>query len=287
MSTKTKVRTGGYDNYSIRAATLVEGYFPGPQRINLIQDPDLAIGKFDPGTFWADDMIMNGPGSLLQALPDASKYSYDRIFAVPTGNPYRDFGVDDRQIASYQVEQLHNNPLSQYTTNPNSAIPSFFAMEEPDNYSNMINKRESEFKEYANDTYGPKDWLQGTTGGQNVYPQYTGKEVNANAAVVYNMSMDYRGDVNPMISLGSSSRARSRADFSGLAYSGQFVPGQLINNDGGMNAPIVYGGSYTEPNFEGAVGFMNPAAYKNPSICVPDRSLSFANPLILNGGGIV
>jgi len=279
---KTKTRTGGWDNYSIRSATLIENYVPGPMRQNILQDPDLALGKYDPGTFWSDDLIQNGPGSLLQALPDASKYSFDRIFAKPTGNPYRDFGVDDRQIASYQVEQLHNNPLSQYSTRPNDPIPSFFNDSEPDNYSNMINKRESEFKKYADITYGPKDWLQGTSGGINVYPQYSGQMVNANAAVVYNMSMDSREEVNPMISLGSSSRARSQPDFSGLGYSGKFVPGQLIDNSGGNNPPKVYGGSHTEPNFEGAVGFMNSAAYKNPSVCVPDRSLSFSNPLILS-----
>ena len=144
----TIVKTGGYDNYSLRGATLVEGYFPGPGRMNLIQDPNLAIGLFDPGTFGGDDLIMNGPGTILQALPDASRFQYDRIFAIPQGNPYRNFGVDDRQIASYQVEQLQNNPLSQYTINPNGPIPGFECMEEPDNFSTMINKREAEYKQY-------------------------------------------------------------------------------------------------------------------------------------------
>jgi hypothetical protein len=282
MKAKTKVRTGGYSNYSIRSATMIENYVPGPMRQNFLLDPDLALGKYDPGTFWADDLIQNGPGSLQQALPDASRFQYDRIFAVPRGNPYKNIGVDDRQIASYQVEQLHTNPLSQYTTEPDKPIPSFFTMSEPDNFSTMVNKRESEFKEYANDTYGPKDWLQGTTGGENVYPQYSGDMVNANAAVVYNMSLNSTEEVNPMISLGSSSRARSSPNFSGLAYSGKFVPGQIISDQGGNNPPAVYRGSHTEPNFEGAAGFMNPNAYKNPSICVPDRSLNFANPLILN-----
>ena len=282
----TVIRTGGYDNYSIRSATLIEGYFPGPGRTNLLQDPNLAIGKIDFGTFGGDDLIQNGPGTILQALPDASRFQYDRIFAVPQGNPYRNFGVDDRQIASYQVEQLQNNPLCpSTTTNPNGVIPGFECLEEPDNFSNMVNKRESEYKKYFEGPGNyPNNYLQGTTGGQNVYEQYSGKPVNPHAEVVYNMSMDYAGDVNPMIALGSSSRATSQPQFSGKCYSGNFVPGQVLNaiTEGGQNAPTVYRGSYTEPNFEGALGFQNSGAYNNKSICVPDRSLSFANPLILN-----
>ena len=129
----------------------------------------------------------------------------------------------------------------------------------------------------------PNDYLQGTSGGQNVYEQYSGKPVNPNAEVVYNMSMDYAGEVNPMISLGSSSRATSQPQFSGKCYSGQFVPGQLLNpvTEGGNNPPAVYRGTYGTST-QGEIGFMNPRAYTGGSICVPDRTLSFANPLILN-----
>jgi len=282
---KVNVKIGGFDNYSIRSATLVEGWFPGAGRMNLLQDPDLALGQVDFGTFWADDMIMDGPGTILQALPDASKFQYERIFAVPHGNPYRDFGVDDRQIAGYQVEQLNNNPLSQYTTNPNGLIPGFDCLEEPDNYSNMVNKREDEFKKYFESDYA-NDWLQGTTGGQNVYHQTKGKRVNSNAEVVYNLSMDYKGDVNPMISLGSSNVAASQKNFSGLCYSNPFVPGQTIGSEGGGNQPQVYGNNLIEKNFQGAVGFMNNQAYKSNTICEPTRELSYINPLILENNNI-
>ena len=294
MSQKNKKNVGGgYDNYSLRDATTVTGYFPGPSRNNLILDPDLAIGKFDRGKTILTDQMYNGPGSLLQAIPDASKYQYDRIFAVPHGNPYRNFGVDDRQIAAYQVEQLHNNPLSQYTTNPNNPIPSFFSMEEPDSFSTMVNKRESEYKNYfenGNYLIDPKsievvDWTipSGSTGAIDVYEQFHGPKINPNYEVVYNMSLNSQAQVNPMISQGSSSRARSHADFSGKAYSGQFIPGQVLNplTEGGNNPPTVYGGSHVQPRTEMDRGMMNPNIGK--SVCVPDRSLSFANPLILSG----
>ncbi len=279
---------GGYNNYSLRAATEVLNYFPGPMRQNLIMDPDLALGKFDRGKTIMTDQVYNGPGTLSQAIPDASKFQYERVFAVPTGNPYRNFGVDDRQLAAYQVEQLHNNPLSQYTTNPNGTIPGFDCLEEPDNFSTMINKRESEYKDFfetGNYLIDPKsvqivDWTSGIPSATNVYQQFNGQRVNSNAEVVYNMSLDSREQVNPMIAQGSSSRARSQADFSGKCYSGQFIPGEIISNTGGNNPPTVYGGSHVQPRTEMDKGMMNPNVGK--SICVPDRSLSFANPLVIS-----
>lgn len=287
MSQRNKTNLGGgYNNYSLRSATEVVGWMPGPMRTNILMDPDLSLGKFTTKSLLADPFY-NGPGSLAQAIPDASKYQYERVFAVPTGNPYRNFGVDDRQIAAYQVEQLHNNPLSQYTTNPNGVIPGFDCMEEPDNFSTMVNKRESEYKNffetgnYLIDPNSQKvvDWSSGIPSAIDVYEQFHGPKVNSNAEIVYNMNLNSREEVNPMIAQGSTSRARSRADFSGLCYSGQFVPGEIISNTGGNNPPSVYGGSYIQPRTEMDKGMMNPNV--GNSICVPDRSLSFANPLII------
>jgi hypothetical protein len=256
-----KKMTGGYDNYSIRSATLVENYMPGPQRTNLLMDPDRALGKYDPGTFGADEFIMNGPGTISQALPDASKYNYQRIFANPRMNPYRNFSIDDRQTASYQVEQLHNNPLSQYTINPDGSIPGFECMEEPDNFSTMVNKRKEDYKNFFESgnyifNYGPAT--------QDVYNQNSGKKVNSNAEVVYNLSLDSKEDVNPMISLGSSSNIRNEPTFGGLCYSGKFKPDEKINN------------TYISRTSSDIGTVKN-----NKNICIPDKSLSFLNSLIL------
>jgi hypothetical protein len=290
MSQRNKTTVaGGYNNYSLRSATEVIGWMPGPMRQNLLMDPDLSLGKFTTKSLSADPWY-NGPGSLAQALPDVSKYQYDRVFAVPWGNPYRNFGVDDRQIAAYQVEQLHNNPLSQYTTNPNGVIPGFECMEEPDNFSTMVNKRESEYKNffetdnYLIDPNSQKvvNWAgpSGSTGAIDVYEQFHGPKVNPNYEVVYNMSLNSRENVNPMIAQGSTSRARSKADFSGLCYSNSFIPGEIISNTGGNNPPSVYSGSYVQPRTEMDKGMMNQNI--GNSVCVPDRSLNFANPLIIS-----
>ena len=291
MSQKNKANLGGgYSNYSLRSATTVMNYFPGPMRTNIIMDPDLSIGKFDRGKTILTDQMLNGPGTLNQAIPNIPNhnYQYHSIFAVPHGNPYRNFGVDDRQIAAYQVEQLHNNPLSRYTTNPNGIIPGFDCLEEPDNFSTMINKRESEYKKYfenGNYLIDPKsievvNWTNGIPTGIDVYEQFRGSKINPNYEVVYNMSLNSHEDVNPMIALGSSSKARSYADFMGQCYSGPYIPGEIISNTGGNNPPVVYGGSFVQPRTEMDRGMMNPNVGK--SVCVPDRSLNFANPLIIS-----
>lgn len=287
MSNKSNVG-GGYNNYSIRSATLVEGYVPGAGRQNLILDPDLAIGKFDRGKTIMKNQFYNGPGSLLQSLPDASKYQINRVFAVPRANAFRSFGVDDRQLAAYQVEQLHNNPLSQYTTNPNGTIPGFDCLSEPDNYSNMKNKREEDYKNYfeeGNYLIDPKsvevvDWTSGIPQANSVYEQFSGPRINSNSQVVYNMSLDSHETVNPMISLGSSSKAVYKPEFSGSCYSGPFTPGERISSAGGNDPPVVYGGSHTTKRTQMDQGMMN-QSIRN-SICIPDRSLNFANPLVLN-----
>jgi hypothetical protein len=278
MSVKTfPKKSGGYDNYSIRSATLVENYFPGPGRSNLIMDPDRALGKYDSGTYGSDEMIMDGPGSLYRSMPDATKYSYERIFEAPRGNPFRNFAVDDRQVAAYQVEQLNNNPLSQYTLNPDGSIPGFLADVQPDNFSNMTTKREDQYKSFFEG--GDSIYAQQLGGTQAVYKQYTGQPVNANADVVYNLSMNSKENSNPMIALGSSSNVRTKPTFSGKAYSGNFVPGQTIDQ-GGSNPPSMYNNNVFIKKTVSDIGFMNQNVGQD--ICVPDRSLDFSNPLVLN-----
>ncbi len=249
---------GGYDNYSIRAATLVEGYFPGPGRSNLLMDPDKALGKYDPGTFAVDELMTNGPGTIEQALPDASRFQNKRIFEAPTGNPYREFAVDNRQIASYQVEQLKINPLSAYSNNYDGEIPQFECYNKPTDYSNMV---------YSDDH---RDFFENFTpsylNATDVYQQYTGEKVNPNASIVYNLSMN--DNTNPLISMGAPTKARNRPDFEGKCYSGEFNRGYLYNDY-----------EYRErTQFD--LGIQNKD--NKGTLCVQDRASNFANPLILN-----
>lgn len=280
------VRIGGANNYAIRGTTLVEGYFPGPMRQNFRQDPNYMIGKVSFGTF-GNDQNFNGPGSLLQALPDGSRFQYKQIFMPPRPNINKEVGLDDRQLASYQVEQLHVNPLSQYTTNPDAPIPGFFCDSEPDNFSTMINERETQaekwFKDLKPNNYVGASQVPGRAAGSapNVYEQYTGAQANPNADVVYNLSLNSKEQYNPMISMGSSGVATSNPEFSGSCYSGRFVPGYKTSTSSGSNPPTVYGPNKEFRRTQGDVGFMNPGAYNSNTICEGNPSINFANPLVL------
>lgn len=264
---------GGYSNYSLRSVTNVTNYFPGPTRNNLLLDPDLAMGIYSAGTYGNDEQL-HGPGTLQQAFPNQAKFQTGRIFAVPDGNPYRNIGVDDRQIAFYQVEQLQNNPLSQYTTNPNGEIPGFGCLAEPDNFSTMVNKREDSYKNFF-ETYlvDPATMeVVNWSSGENkavipVYQQYTETAMNPNSSIVYNLSMNSHETVNPMISLGASTVAQTEASFGGLCYSGAYDPNRNSENT-----------MYERTNID--IGMMNKDY--GDTVCLMDRSRSFANPLILN-----
>jgi hypothetical protein len=285
---KTKtVKIGGVDTFSLRGTTLVEGYFPGPMRQNFRQDPIYMIGQVDFGTF-GNDQNYNGPGTLMQALPDASRYQYRQIFAKPRPTINKEVGIDDRQIASYQVEQLNNNPLSQYTTNPNAPIPGFFYDSQPETFQTMTNERSNQTEKWFKEIeMKPNNWsdasqIPGRSAGSaiNVYEQYQGQQVNPNAAIVFNMSLNTEEEFNPLISSGSSrSVATSQPDFTGKGYSGNFVPDYPIHTNGGINQPNVYGGNVYRNRDPSDVGMMNNSTSK---VCEPNRSLSFANPLILN-----
>ncbi len=281
------IRIGGADTFALRGATLVEGYFPGAMRQNIRQDPNYMIGKIDFGTF-GNDQNFNGPGSLIQALPDGSRYQYKNIMMAPRPTTNKEVGIDDRQLASFQVEQLHNNPLSQYTTNPDAPIPGFMCNPEPNNFSTMVNKRESEttkwFKDIKPDNYTGATPVPGRAAGSapNVYKQYTGAQANPNSDVVYNLSLNSKEEYNPMISMGSSGVATSQPEFSGACYSGKFSPGYKIGTASGSNPPVVYAPNQGEPKTVSEIGFMNPGAYNAKQFCESDPAVRFANPLVLN-----
>ncbi len=265
-----KPRTGGYDNYSVRSATLVENYTYGAGRPNILMDPDLSLGKINFGT--KSDQWYNGPGTLVQSLPDGSRFQNNYVFAPLRPSPYKNFGIDTRQIADYSVEQLLDNPLSIYTTNHSGEIPKFFAFDKPDNYSSMKNKPNNSYKKYFESSI-----LDINSSPQEVYPTITGERLNPNADLVYNLNTNTRQNVNPMISLGSS-KIQNTPSFSGLAYSGRFIPGDRVNM-GGPEEPYIYDNYSYEPRTQMDQGFMNNNAQY---VCNMDKSLSFANNLFLN-----
>ena len=279
-------RKGGADTFTIRGTTLVTDYFPGAGRSNIQQDPEYLLGKVDFGTFGSDQNY-TGPGTLDQALPDGSRMQNTRIMPTPHAAPNKLFGMDDRQLASYQVEHLKDNPLSIYTTNPNGEIPGFFANQQPDDFSPLVNASDNETKEILDSQPNP-DFPKGGIGGLdavNIYPPNAdvleiNKENNPNMNIVGNLSLDSKLDFNRMIGQGSSRSVNSNPTFSGKEYSGQFgsVPNKKNPNDpvtlGGPDKPKVFGELAKQvPRQENDVGMINPTG---DTVCKPNKALTFA-----------
>lgn len=290
---KNKKRNGGADTYALRGATLVENWTPIAGRQNLLGEAQSRMGKIDFGTFGSDQNY-DGPGTIRQALPDGSKYQFQYIIGKIHPDPNKLQAVDDRQIAGYQVNQLQQNPLSIYTVNPESKIPSLFEFIQPDSYSTMVQEPETNLRQ-------PKAQYEGLENSVQVYPTINEKQENPNAAVVYNQSIDSTDPVNQFVV--QDPKLNSQPTFTGKAYSGNVnfgwdKQGQAKNAEkitlGGQNEPGVYGNLYSSVPFSQgmAQGIQNTSLQNQqenmrpPNVCEGNPALDFAtNTLILNSVG--
>ena len=258
---KRTIKVGGADTYTVRDATLVTNYFPGPMRQNILQDPDLLMGSISFGAY-GNDEYLQGPGTYSQALPNASMYQpTEQLFPVPSANSNRMVSIDSRQIAGYQVQQLKNNPLSIYSTNLHAPIPKFECTDNPEDYSNMINKREEDLVKYfENSPYSDMT--------EAVHPKYSdtsGPSSNPNTGIVFNLNYD--SDVNPLISLGAPTFTKSNGNFMSHCYSG------TIENEFNNNY------RKRDDNDLGMISFQ-----LNDKVCEPNNAIMYANPMVLQSG---
>ena len=258
-------KVGGADTYTIRGSTLVQNWVAPAGRQNLRQDAEGLQGKINFGTFGWDENF-NGPGTLRQAIPDATSQQYKVFLATPRPNINRMINVDTRQIAGYQVNQLQNNPLSIYTVNPDAPIPGFECLVEPSEFSTMVNERKS--KLHQPDEPGQSGWSDGKV--VEVYPVKSTRGMggvmdrNPNSDLVYNVpgplmeesyerhqgskfqraqvlesfNMANDNDVNQF--LVHQYKDNSEPIFSGHCYSGLPNLDQRITI-GGPDEPSVYG----------------------------------------------
>lgn len=284
-----KPRLGGADTTTIRGTTLVKDYFPGPGRTNILLDPDQAIGKVNFGTFGLDEMRQNGPGTLLSSIPDASRYQNNRVFAKPHVNPNKLESIDDRQIATYQIDSLKQNPLSIFTNNLSGEIPNLYANTEPDNFSPVINESSPAVTDKNYDDLLKERAKQNeeigidSQGAGQVYPK-DGKVFNSisdhtgilspNANIVYN-ALGSNGIFNPLIER-TNKIPNQNPTFSGRSYSGSFkdINGKKITI-GGPNEPKVYGSLKNMVPIQENDVFATPMT--EDKACKPNDALMFAN----------
>lgn len=189
-------KSGGADTYSLRGATLVQNWMAPSGRQNLLGEAESRMGRFDAGTFGSDQNY-DGPGTLERALPDASRSQYQYILGKQRISPNKLVGVDDRQLASYQIQKLKKNPLSVYRENDGGKIPGFGCDVKPDDFS-AIKRVKSEGDVPKKDNFNTVD----------VYPTVMGnKQINPNSQMLDLNMGEYRSNSNPT--------------FSGKCYSGE------------------------------------------------------------------
>jgi hypothetical protein len=291
-------KSGGADTYALRGATLVENWVSPAGRQNLLGEAESRMGKIDFGTFGSDQNY-DGPGTLRQALPDGAKYQNNYIIGTQRPSPNRLMAVDDRQIAGYQVNQLQQNPLSIYTTNPDAAIPGFDCHVEPDDYSTM--KQKSNLSQPKTGYGGMENTVQNMR-SIPVYQNHSGTTINPNAGMIYNKQTLDSNNVNQF--LVQKSEVNDKPTFSGKCYSGDTnfgwnSQGKSDNQHrisiGGKDGPIVnYGNLHSSVNIPSgmAQGINNPrlqtrqSGLKTADVCEGNRALNFAtNTLILESVG--
>ena len=249
------VREGGADTYALRGMTLVENYMNGPGRSNLLSDPEDRLGKLD--TIPAREQS-RGPGSLQEALPDASRYQFDYIIGKIHPNPNKLINVDDRQIAHYQVTALQSNPLSIYTNHSDGQVPSFECMIEPQNYSPMVDKA-VQLPGTQGERWGNGDVVTG-------YRDYRNGAVNSNSDFVYQRQIDSDG-TNKML----EGKAVSTDSFGvGKCYSGdaqvsEYGPTSSLDQYYSNMAQGIYNQKLQQEQ-----AGVNPSA-----VCRPNPALSF------------
>ncbi len=265
---------GGAKTYTIKGSTLVKDYFPGAGRQNIRQDAEKLMGKVHFGTFGLDQNL-NGPGTLAQSIPDGSRQQNNQFLAKPRMNPNKYIGVDDRQIASYQVEKLRDNPLSIYTVNPDSEVPSFYKDNKPDDYSDLKTARDAEIDDILKNQKKPKN----ENFSVNVYPDNNNvldnnNDNNSNMAIVNSKGF------NRMVDMGSSRSINNEPEFSGHAYSGKFSEDGKNPNEKTSDGLSIYGSTNNYvPIHPGDGGFI---PTKDGKECVPNDALNFTGTLILD-----
>jgi len=289
-------RNGGADTYTIKGATLITNYVPGAGRSNIRQDPEQIQGKINFGN--KCDQNYRGPSTLADSLPSVQYMQNYQFLAVPHAPVNKLFGLDDRQVASYQVEQLIKNPLSTYTADPNVSIPNLFAENKPDNYSELINIREQDEEAFADISVNGQVKMNSSEPhqGVNVYPKDgnvalndngTGSSddhENSNIRVIENLSENMND--NPLLFTGSSRTSNNNPLYSGHAYSETFSknglnPKNTITLGGLPNFPTVYDENKFKPLNLYDRSIEN-GAINGSVVCKPSSQLYDGGQLMIN-----
>lgn len=196
-----ELRISGTQNYSLKSAT-EHSYIPGAATTglnnNVVQDPNAVINNL-----WKrPDYNVDGAGTFAGAKPDKSKFQNYTSIATPTTNGMRlDYnvetdgdnyslllnnnvkGIENRQVASYQIAPLMNNPLHKiWNPEDKGEIPAFYCDSNPSDFSYM------ELKHLPDNEWSPDAFKKG---GQSANAYILGMEEG-----VHNKHIEWRQGFN-------------------------------------------------------------------------------------------
>ncbi len=231
----------GADTYTIKGSTLIKNWTPGAERSNILQDPDQALGAIDFGTFGTEDT--SGPGTLNQTRPTAIRQE-NYFIGKQHVSPNKLVGLDDRQLASYQVKALTENPLSIYSLQEDRgqdcASPQFFTDVQPNSFSSVTSTTPKGNVD-LNQDYIPPSGEEGpgvpSTGRLKVNPIFPNADgtrstgMNPNSTFLWNTP----NNANPgaMLGLNFDTESRPKPFFLGKGYSGDAQ--ELLSTPGTPN----------------------------------------------------
>ena len=234
--------SSGVTNWGTKGLTLVENYYPGPNgSVNIQADADEKIGASLLKADWTS-IHSKGAGTIDQALPTATNFqqvSKDLIGEVKM-NPHLDFGVDSRQTATYQIENLKNLGLSIYQDpslrkgKDTDTIPSFFVDSNAQDYSG-ISVEPLEYEDLKKTS--PSNLAFGLS---NVYEN---NEYNFNEVKLMNTYANPNSSNYENTLLFSKNTANNTAQYMGKGYSGNALQG---NNTQFFAPPILLDSDYFE-----------------------------------------
>ena len=105
--------------------------------MNIQQNAKEKFGK----SLLKDDFNNNGNSTIVQALPDGSRYQQtDKNNIGKITNAHNKYiNIDNRQVQNYVVDNLTKNPLSVYrdSTSNKDKIPAFFVSSNQDIYNSI------------------------------------------------------------------------------------------------------------------------------------------------------
>ena len=220
-------QTSGVTNWGQGGMTLIEDYVPGSNGVtNIQQNPDDIVGFTQMNADW-DAVNASGPATYDQALPNATYFQQTspQLIGEVQFNPNLEMGLDSRQTALYQVENLKKNGLSIYqepslkSQSNCETIPTFFVDSSAQTYTGIARQPIKN---------KPLESISENKMSNSLYNVFPDNKYNFNQVKVFQTYASPNGgkDDNPL--LFGKNVINDEATYLGKGYGNNAVCGNII-----------------------------------------------------------